>query len=115
MWLLVQFLVPISQPLAGAPLEAACMRVLDKEHYTNIYRVAWLARQHPLVDAVDILKVKGHKSACDTTGRAMRHHQSPWNLRLTIGASGAVSTLMMVGLSVRNLNSSVCGGVICAR
>ena len=76
-WLLAEFLVPRqSQPLVGAPSNTALTRVGNKEHYTNIYRVAWLARQHPLVDCVDFHNMKGCKFVCDARGRAIKFHQS---------------------------------------
>ena len=104
MWLYAKFLVPQSQPLAGAPDTTALTRVNNKEHYTNIYRVGFLARQHPLVDSVGFHKLKGHKFALDATGGAIRFHQSPWDLLLTLAASGAK---MFVGVSVHKTHSDL--------
>ena len=60
-WLFVPELVPLggqkTQPLAGAPVEAELMEVVDgagkhMEHYTNIYRIEHLASEHPGVESV---------------------------------------------------------------
>ena len=61
-WLFVPELVPLggqkTQPLAGAPVEAELMQVVDgagkhMEHYTNIHRIKHLAKEHPLVAEVE--------------------------------------------------------------
>ena len=47
-----------TQPLAGAPVEAELMQVVDgagkhMEHYANIHRIKHLAKEHPLVAEVE--------------------------------------------------------------
>ena len=72
------------------------------EPYTNIHRVEALAWGHPLVCAV-----AGHKTSKalddnlkDDLGRATGGHQSPWDLKLALAASGAH---MYVGVSVHGV------------
>ena len=107
-WLLVPTLLPIQEgssptpSLTDDPAEGL-FRVRkegrgEMEHYTNIRRVAQLAKNHPLVQ-----NVREHKqdkqpdpSQFDIDGRAVKYHQSPWDLKLTLAASGAQ---MIVGVS----------------
>ena len=72
------------------------------EHYTNIHRMRNLATRHPLVSNVDLHKVSKAKDRTDfnARGRATKYHQSPWDLLLTLAASGAQ---MYVGVTVNKI------------
>ena len=107
-WFLVPTLLPIQEGSSPTPSftddpAMGLFRVRkegrgEMEHYTNIRRVAHLAEAHPLVQ-----NVRQHKpdkqldpSQFDIDGRAVKYHQSPWDLRVTLAASGAQ---MIVGVS----------------
>ena len=105
-WLLVPTLLPVqgsrpTQSLTDDP-KMGLFNILkagrQMEHYTNIHRVAHLAQAHPLVQAVR--KHKPEKelddSRFDLDGRCWKYHQSPWDLHVTLAASGAE---MLVGLT----------------
>ena len=103
-WLFVPFLCErgegSTEPLAGAPLEAALQQVVYQgqnfEHYSNIHRIKHLASGHPLVAEVEKLK-KPKGDHHDGIGRCVKGHQSPFDLKLTLAASGAT---MYVGFTV---------------
>ena len=81
-----------TQPLAGAPQDAElfqCM-VAGKmmQHYSNIHRVSHLASTHPLVHSVMPHNIVNDDSEFDAQGRCTKLHQSPWDLELTLAASG---------------------------
>ena len=110
-WVTPPFLVPMTnttQSLTGAPAKAKLMEVTRNgekmQHYTNIHRIQHLAERHPLVSFVGTHKV--HKAAdpsrFNKEGRCTKFHQSPWDLAITLGASGAV---MHVGATVNNTNA----------
>ena len=106
-WCYVPFLVARggTQPLAGAPEEADLTQVMYRgepmEHYTNIHRIENLARSHPLVELV--IFHGGHRARdqswpeFDTLGRCTSYHQSPYDLKLTLAATGAT---MYMGFTV---------------
>ena len=102
-WFYVPFLVARggTQPLAGAPTEAALMPVEHQgklmEHYTNIHRIENLARSHPLVEQVNLHRANKPPSQFDTLGRATTFHQSPYDLKLPLAATGAT---MHMGFTV---------------
>ena len=62
------------------------------QHYTNIFRVECLARSHPLVNKVELHKTSKSrdKATFDDFGRAKKFHQSPHDLRLSLGSSVAI-------------------------
>ena len=107
-WVLAPFLVPArgSSCLEGAPEEARLRRVTsggpkgqEMERYTNIHQMFYLAEQHPLLSDVTTHKISKalDPTSFDANGRATKYHQSPWDLKLTLAASGAN---FHVGLSV---------------
>ena len=69
--------------------------------FTNVYRMAYLAEQHPMVKSVARRKVKtcSEKSEFDNIGRCSRFRQSPFNLQITLAAFGAEWT---AGCIVKN-------------
>ena len=69
-----------------------------QHHYTNIHRAECLERSHPLVLVVDLNKpgMARESSVRNIFGRALRYHQSPHDLRLTVGSGMG----MLVGCSV---------------
>ena len=71
------------------------------EHYTNIHRLEVLASKHPLVESVQQHKIDKslEESRFNAVGRCTHGHQSPWDLKLTLEASGAA---MLVGVSVND-------------
>ncbi|CAK0796164.1 unnamed protein product, partial [Prorocentrum cordatum] len=83
----------------GAPQEAQLeTRVREgvlMEHYTNIHRLRALLLSHPLVSTATPHKVdKALDPKCfDEDGWAYKYHQSPWDLSVTLAASGAKFTL----------------------
>ena len=106
-WLYVLFLCECGEgqtkPLAGAPSDADLQQVVyrgqNMEHYSNVHRIQHLASGHPLV-----AKVEKHRprmgldpSEFNSIGRCIKFHQSPWDLKLTLAASGAT---MYVGFTV---------------
>ena len=110
-----------TQPLAGAGWDAILMKCVKKEfgketsweHYTNVHRMRALAETHPLVRAV-----KQHKldksldnSTFDATGRALRHHQSPWDLQISLDRLGpgiaASGAKMFCGVSVHKAHKDL--------
>ena len=106
-WCYVPFLVARggTQPLAGAPEEADLTQVMYRgepmEHYTNIHRIENLARSHPLVVQVNLHRAHTQPpSQFDTLGRATTFHQSPYDLKLTLAATGAT---MYMGFTVREV------------
>ena len=105
-WFYVPFLCErgegSTEPLAGAPLEAALQQVVYQgqnfEHYSNIHRIQHLASGHPLVAQVVPHRVhRDPPSAFNSIGRCVAFHPSPWDLKLTLAASGAT---MYVGFTV---------------
>ena len=104
-----------TQSLTGAPPEANLFKYIDsktteeKEHYTNIHRVQHLATGHPLVQNVEQIKTEKalDPSLFRDDGRCIKYHQSPWDLKLTLAASGAQ---MIVGVTVNNVAASLLAG-----
>ena len=94
-----------TQSLACAPPEAELQRYTQKpneddfEHYTNIARIAFLAGERPLVSSSDVHKPGKalDNSLFNANGRAVKFHQSPHDLKLTLAASGAT---IIVGVTV---------------
>ena len=88
-WWMPPLLVPLANKTAvglsgdealwQGPAASGGQRV---EHYTNIYRIEKLAEEHPLVLGVDRLTKPSAKTIWDKNGRAVKGHQSEWNLRL---------------------------------
>ena len=106
-WFYVPFLCErgegSTEPLAGAPLEAALQQVVYQgqnfEHYSNIHRIKHLASGHPRVAQV-VPQGAHHRdppATFNSIGRCVKFHQSPWDLKLTLAASGAT---MYVGFTV---------------
>ena len=92
-----QFLVPLARKTAvGASPEEALKKVHHRpasggqevflEEYTNIHRIAMLAREHPLVLSVEVRDIQKalDKVVKNAIGRAKKGHQSPWNLCLHV-------------------------------
>ena len=79
-----------NSPASGGPK--------TRQHYTNIFRVECLARSHPLVWMVQRHKETKalDKSKYDKFGRAVKFHQSPHDLRLSLESR----VEMLVGCSV---------------
>ncbi len=75
----------------------------EMEHFTNIHRMAHLAANHPLVEVVEPHKLGKalDRSEFDETGRCTKFHQSPWDVKLILAASGAS---MLVGVTVHNIH-----------
>ena len=107
---MVPFLNPItsqSQPLAGTSTKLFAVTGADgveREHWTSIHRITFLACRHPMVLNVSEHKnSKGHDaSTFDANGRATRFHQSPHDLVIQLSCpSGANSgATMFMGVSV---------------
>ena len=106
-WLFVPFLCErgggSTQSLTGAPSEADLQQVVYKgqnfEHYSNIHRIQHLASGHPRVAQV-VPQGAHHRdppATFNSIGRCVKFHQSPWDLKLTLAASGAT---MYVGFTV---------------
>ncbi len=76
-----------------------------QQHYTNVHRIACLARCHPLV----VLALPHRDNAwapewSDAEGRAAKpYHQSPYDLRLVLGSGAAI----VVACSVRAANKDL--------
>ena len=104
-WLFVPFLCErgggSTQSLTGAPSEADLQQVVYQgqnfEHYSNIHRIKHLASGHPLVAEVEKLNKPKKGDHHDGIGRCVKGHQSPFDLKLTLAASGAT---MYVGFTV---------------
>ena len=107
---MVPFLNPITstlQPLAGPSTQlfaVTCADGVEREHWTNINRIEFLARKHPMVLTVAQHKVskKTDPNTFDANGRCTRYHQSSHDLVIQLShhcgaASGATMTL---GLTV---------------
>ena len=72
-------------------------------HYSDIHRVSQLALSHPLVGSVMLHNIKNKNiddSEFDEKGRATQCHQSPWDLNVTLAASGV---RMHVGCTVNRV------------
>ena len=104
----VEFSVDITeraQPLAGCidkPLKQVTINGRRMEHFHSIDRIAEAATSHPEVAEVEKhnLRKQYDLSEFDETGRATRyHHQSPWDLKLRLAATGAT---MYVGYTVND-------------
>ena len=102
-WLFVLVLLPTgglpTQSLTGDD-RTELFRVTrggqEMQHHTNIYRVRALADAHPLVHSVCEHKVTKalDDSQFNGDGRVTKCHQSPWDLKLTVGGEE-----MIVGVS----------------
>ena len=112
-WWMPPFLVPIAEVAAvqgetpGTTEKAVLLQFSDdpgsggpntQQHYTNIHRIECLARSHPLVWMVQRHRETKalDKSKYDKFGRAVKFHQSPHDLRLSLGSR----VEMLVGCSV---------------
>ena len=74
-------------------------------HYTSIWRILYLAANHPFVDeAQPVNKVPAPHNVDRETGRATKGHQSEFNISITLAASGAKMT---VGLTANATNKSL--------
>ena len=74
------------------------------EVYTNIYRIMQLAATHPAIDDCKehaINKATETRILCERTLRATKGHQAPFNLKLTLAASGAPFRMGVTALDVR--------------
>ena len=105
--LIIPLFVPHSQngptqPLAGDALTAPTQRG-GKEHVTNIYRMEASLKEHPEVDCVN--RWKEHKgeddSRFDKDGRCVHGHQSPFDIRVNLAATGAK---MELGCTANKIN-----------
>ena len=106
-WLFTPFLVPIglmpTEPLAGGGPDTGLFQCehngRQMEHYTNIHRIQYLATVHPAVRAVTLHKIEkaNGPSTFNQHMRATKFHQHPYDLKLTLAASGAE---IIVGCSV---------------
>ena len=94
-------------PLDSVPEETKLTHVAQRGyHFHSIYRLEALAKHHAY-----LIDVKRHKmkekdddpSEFDDIGRCTRHHQSPFDLKLTI-ASGAT---FIVGYSVHGVKEGL--------
>ena len=73
------------------------------EVYTNVFRIMQLASSHPAIedcDSVQINKATETRVLCSRTMRALKGHQAPFNLKLTLAASGAT---FYMGLSAQGV------------
>ena len=104
-WWMPPFLVPIAEVAAvqwetpGTTEKAVLLQFSDdpgsggpktQQHYTNIHRIECLARTHPKVVMVGWHKVgksKDPPTIFNRFGRAMHYHQSPHDLRLSLGSA----------------------------
>ena len=89
-WFYTPFLLdsdPVAQPLAGVTR----LTSQNKCHYTSVGRVEGLARLHPQVSAVEHHNCEKSvlSSLFDASGRCTYGHQSPYDLRVSLAASGA--------------------------
>ena len=73
-------------------------------HYTSIRRIELLASRHPLVQSQQPHKLEKSLTVPikDEFGRAKKNHQSPYDIQLTLEASGAQ---MIVGVSVHKVSA----------
>ncbi len=80
---------------------------LTHQHYTDLQRITRLAGCHPMVATVAARKVseksKGGPTVYDAIGRAVKRHQSPWDLDVQLGP-GAV---MQIGCSVHGADDKL--------
>jgi hypothetical protein len=74
------------------------------EHFHSIDRIAELAMSHPEVAEVQKHNLQFDLSEFDETGRATRYHQSPWDLKLRLAATGAT---MYVGYTVNGARAGM--------
>ena len=114
-WVMVPTLNLVPQPtekLVLSPDEANLQRFITpcqkfwREHWTNIQRIKALAERHPEVGTVENhkeLQKARDKSEFDENGRAIRNHQSPFDLLLTLAATGAA---MYVGVTVNEISGN---------
>ena len=63
-------------------------------------------KKHPFVDNVQVHKLEKQNdhSKLDEQGRCTKYHQSPWDLRITLAASGAQ---MDFGITVNKTNKNL--------
>ena len=113
-WVMVPTLNLVPQPtenLVLSPDEANLQRFITpcqkfwREHWTNIHRIKALAERHPEVGTVENhkeLQKARDKSEFDENGRAIRNHQSPFDLLLTLAATGAA---MYVGVTANKVQT----------
>ena len=89
-WWMPPLLVPLANKTAvglsgdealwQGPASGGGQRVV--EHYTNIHRIEKLAEEHPLVIGQERVTKPSAKTIFDKNRRAVKGHQSEWNLRL---------------------------------
>lgn len=105
-WFLPKFLRPTNgkptQTLSGqnTPLWTGHNQAGEEvEHYTNIYRMKAMAESHPMVALCEPHNISKalDESAFDEYGRCIKHHQSPWNLKVVLEGS---SLSLVMGCSV---------------
>ena len=115
--IVVRFLVDITeraQPLAGwTSLKRYTINGRLMEHFHNIDRIAELAMSHPEVAEVQKHNLHNQQyvlSWFDETGRATRYHQSPWDLKLRLAATGAT---MYVGYTVNGAGAGMANIWMC--
>ena len=74
-------------------------------HCTSIVRLLSIAAGHPLVsEAEDVDKARASLQQDKENGRATQGHQSGFNIRIILKASGAI---MMVGLTAHMTDKSL--------
>ena len=83
----------------------------DMQHYMNVYRMAYLAEQHPMVKSVAPRTVEkcSDKSELEKLGRCTKFHRSPFNLEIALFAYGAQWT---AGCIVNNTHKGPCELVV---
>ena len=115
--IVVRFLVDITeraQPLAGCidkPLKQVTINGRRMEHFHSIDRIAELAMSHPEVAEVQKHNLHNQQyERFDETGRATRYHQSPWDLKLRLAATGAT---MYVGYTVNGAGAGMANIWMC--
>ena len=116
-WVLVPTLVPVverTQPLAGASGASPETRVFHcennrclHEHWTNIQRVEFIARRHPLISSVEKHKADKalHPTDFNKRGRTCSGHQSPYDLQIVLAASGARMGVGITGNGVAKIHT----------
>ena len=81
-------------------------RPRQMERFTNIHEIQHLANKHPAIGNVELhcANKQDDPKMFNEKGRALKYHQSPWNLRVTLAAFGAS---MLVGLTVNDTNKDL--------
>ena len=103
-----------TKPLAGAWGASPETRLFNceyknclHEHWTNIQRVEFIARRHPLISCVEKHKADKslHPSNFNVWGRTNTGHQSPYDLQIVLAASGARMGVGITGNGVAKIHT----------